>query len=80
MKAFIDLLTEEKNCINYKTTTAETIVAIGNVARKQKLTIDQIEMLQFYSKRVVELDERLTKIQAEIGNSITYYLRTAKEK
>ena len=80
MKAFIDLLTEEKNCINYKTTTAETIVAIGNVARKQKLTIDQIEMLQFYSKRVVELDERLTKIQAEIGNSIAYYLRTAKEK
>lgn len=80
MKAFIDLLTEEKNCINYKTTTAETIVAIGNVARKQKLTIDQIEMLQFYSKRVVELDERLTRIQAEIGNSITYYLRTAKEK
>ena len=80
MKAFIDLLTEEKNCINYKTTTAETIVAIGDVARKQKLTIDQIEMLQFYSKRVIELDERLTKIQAEIGNSITYYLRTAKEK
>ena len=80
MKALLDLLTEEKNFINYKTTTAETIVAIGNVARKQKLTIDQIEMLQFYSKRVVELDERLTKIQAEIGNSITYYLRTAKEK
>ena len=80
MKALLDLLTEEQDCLRNLKTTDETIVALNNIAKDRGLTSTQDKMWHYCINRITELASELPRIQAEIGNSITYYLRTAKEK
>ena len=80
MKAFIDLLTEEQDCLRNIKIADEAHVTLNNIAKDHGLTSTQDKMRHYYVSRITELASELPRIQAEIGNSITYYLRTAKEK
>ena len=80
MKAFIDLLIEEQDCLSNIKIADKAIVTLNNIAKDRELTSTQDKMLHYYVSRITELASELPKIQAEIVNSITYYPRTAKEK
>ena len=80
MKAFIDLLAEEQDCLRNIKIADKALVTLNNIAKDRELTSTQDKMWHYYISRITELASELPRIQAEIVNSITYYPRTAKEK
>ena len=75
MKALLDLLTEEQDCLRNIKIADENIVDLNKISAEQGLTSNQIEILHYHINRITELAAELPRIQTEIGQALAYYLR-----
>ena len=75
MKALLDLLIAEKDCIRNIADAEKCLKNLSEPETERDLAATQEQLKLYWTNRQAETTHELHSVQAEIGQALAYYLR-----